>query len=459
MVGGQRNPVLRYLRRLAGAPRGGDQNDQELLRRFAHNRDEDAFTTIVEKYGPMVLGVCRRILQNSQDVEDAFQATFLVLVRKVGSLRQPGSLASWLYGVAYRTALKARALAAQRRFHETQAMNIQVQRQHQEPANTADLKELLEEVNRLPGKYQKALTLCYFAGLTNEEAARSLGCAPGTIFSRLARAREMLRARWARRGFLISTAGLTAALASETARAAASASLVDATVKASLALATGHALAAATVSTTVLTLTKGVQQAMFLNTLKTFLVVALTATVVSGAGVSLWALAQDSKQTEKRAAKQAIASKENLDEKEKLQREKRLDDEEKRLTEIKKKRDAELNLKRLVQERVEVAKKELEARMFQFEAGKGTLDFLIGASKRLVMAELDATDKRPEQISALKAHLERMKKVQDIDQGRYDAGRISIEDLSQSKYYRLESEIWLERAKAGKLKLDIEIRP
>jgi RNA polymerase sigma factor (sigma-70 family) len=189
MVGGQRNPVLRYLRRLAGAPRGGDQNDQELLRRFAHNRDEDAFTTIVEKYGPMVLGVCRRILQNSQDVEDAFQATFLVLVRKVGSLRQPGSLASWLYGVAYRTALKARALAAQRRFHETQAMNIQAPRQLQESTNTVDLKELLdEEVNRLPAKYQEVLTLCYFTGLTNEEAARSLGCAPGTIFSRLARA-------------------------------------------------------------------------------------------------------------------------------------------------------------------------------------------------------------------------------------------------------------------------------
>ena len=117
-----------------------------------------------------------------------------------------------------------------------------------------------------------------------------------------------------------------------------------------------------------------------------------------------------------------------------------------------------MNLKRLVQERVEVAKKELEARMQQFEAGKGTLDFLIGASKRLVLAELDATDKKPEQISALKTHLERMKKVQDIDQGRYDAGRISIEDLSQSKYYRLEAEIWLERAKMGKVKLDIEIR-
>ena len=97
--------------------------------------------------------------------------------------------------------------------------------------------------------------------------------------------------------------------------------------------------------------------------------------------------------------------------------------------------------------------------MQQFEAGKGTLDFLIGASKRLVTAELDATDKKADQLSALKIHLERMRKVQAIDQGRYDAGRISIEDLSQSKYYRLEAEIWLERAKVGKLKLDVETRP
>jgi hypothetical protein len=242
---------------------------------------------------------------------------------------------------------------------------------------------------------------------------------------------------------------LTAALASETARAAASASLVDATVKASLALATGHALAAATVSTTVLTLTKGVQQAMFLNTLKTFLVVALTATVVSGAGVSLWALAQDSKQTEKRAAKQAIASKENLDDKKRAEEAIKKDDDQKKAElEILRKETVEKNLKRLVQERIETAKKEFEARMKQFEAGKGTLDFLIAASKRWLNAETHAI---PSGVSEayLQAHFDRMKKIQDINQERFDQGRISIEDLAQAKYYRLEAEIWLERMKAG----------
>jgi hypothetical protein len=166
---------------------------------------------------------------------------------------------------------------------------------------------------------------------------------------------------------------------------------------------------------------------------------------VGGTGVSLWALAHDAKQTEARASKQA-ASKENLDNKTKS-------DDEALTKDI-----AERKLKRLLQERLEAAKTEVDVRMKQFEAGKGTLDFLIGASKRVLLAEIDATDKKLEQLNALKAHLERMKKVQDLDQERFDAGRISIEDLSLSKYHRLEAEIWLERAKMGKLKLDIEIR-
>src|SRR5437879_5999229 len=111
MIGGQQNPVIRYLRHLAGAPPRGDSSDEEMLRRFAFEHYEDAFTAIVEKHGPMVFGVCRRILQNRQDAEDAFQATFLVLARKAGSLARPGLLAAWLYGVAHRTALRARATA------------------------------------------------------------------------------------------------------------------------------------------------------------------------------------------------------------------------------------------------------------------------------------------------------------------------------------------------------------
>jgi hypothetical protein len=314
-------------------------------------------------------------------------------------------------------------------------------------------------VSRLPAKYRDPLTLCYFAGLTNEEAARRLGCAPGTIFSRLARARQMLRDRLARRGLVVSTAALTGFLTTETTRAAVSATLADATVKAALAFAAGNALATATISTTVLTLTKGVQQAMFLNTLKTFLVVGLTATVVGGTGVSLLALAHDSKQAEARASKQTTASNENPDNKKPAEEALKKDvDARKAELETLKRETAELNLKRLLKDRVEMAKVEVEARMKQFKAGKGTLDFLIGASKRLVMAEIDATDIKLEQLSALKAHLERMKNVQDIDQQRFNEGRISIEDLSQSKYYRLEAEIWLERAKMGKVKLDIEIR-
>jgi hypothetical protein len=316
-----------------------------------------------------------------------------------------------------------------------------------------DLHEWLDdEVNRLPAKYRKPLTLCYFAGLTNEEAARRLGCAPGTIFSRLARARQMLRDRLARRGLVVSTAALTGFLTTETTRAAVSANLADATVKAALALAAGNALATASISSTVLILTKGVQQAMFLNTLKTFLVVGLTAMVVSGTGVSLLALAHDSNQNKNRASKQTIASKENPDNKKRAEEAlKKNEDQRKAEAEALRREMAELNLKRLVQERVETAKKEVEARMFQFEAGKGTLDFLIGASKRLLTAE---TDDKPSVVALapLQAHFDRMKKIQDINQERFDGGRISIEDLAQAKYYRLEAEIWLERAKAGKLK-------
>src|SRR5438105_10301483 len=98
MVGGQQNPVIRYLRRLAGSPPGGDGSDQQLLHRFVLERNEEAFAAIVDRHGPMVMGVCRRILRNVQDAEDAFQVTFLVLVRKAGSLRHPTSLASWHLG-------------------------------------------------------------------------------------------------------------------------------------------------------------------------------------------------------------------------------------------------------------------------------------------------------------------------------------------------------------------------
>jgi RNA polymerase sigma factor (sigma-70 family) len=447
MVGGQQNPVMRYLRRLAGAPPGGDSSDEELLRRFVFEHDEAAFTAVVEKHGPMVFGVCRRVLRNRQDAEDAFQATFLVLARKAGSLARPGLLAAWLYGVAYRTALRARATAVQRQLHEKQVMAIQASKSIQ-ASGTEDLKEIVdEEVNRLPAKYRSPVILCHLCCRTNEEAARELGCACGTIFSRLSRAREMLRSRLTRRGITLSAAGLATALAETASKAVVPPLLIHETVRSALILAAGKGLAGGVISSSVFTLTKGVQQAMFMNTLKIVLALGLTATVVLGAGVGLLALSHNPTKDEKAPSKQATASNENTD------------DNTKQLEENKKIHDAHLNMIRLMKDRVEAAKVEVDIRTQQYKQGRGTLDFLFGASKRLLKKKWEEKDKNADQLAALQAHLDRMKKILDINQQRFEDGKESMENVVEAKYYRLEAEIWLERAKAGKLKLDIETKP
>lgn len=450
MVRGQSNSVIQYLYRLAGKPAGGDRSDADLLRRFSLHNDQYAFAAIVEKHGSMVWGVCRRVLRNVQDAEDAFQATFFVLVRKAGSLRQPDSLASWLYGVAYRTAIKARAIAAQRRFHETQAMSIQASRSGQEPIG-ADLKELLdEEVNRLPAKYRQPFILCYLTGKTNEEAARELSCAPGTIFSRLSRAREMLRSRLTRRGIFLSAAGLATAMSEAVGQAAVPSALAEATIRSAFMVGAGKALTIGATSASVFTLTKGVQQAMFMNTLKIILAVGVVGTVVFGGTVVAYlSLAHNPSEDEKLLAKQANAS--NVKPNKPRNEKNKNVDNEKRLAEEKKKLDAELNITRMLKEQAELTRGEVEARMQQFDAGKGTLVFLFDASKRLLLTE-EAIRKNKEDITPLKAHFERMKKIQDTIQTRFDDGRMGIEDLYQAKYYRLEAEIWLERAKMGEWK-------
>src|SRR5262249_17501866 len=148
--------------------------------------DEAAFTALVNRHGPMVLGVCRRVLRPAHDADDAFQATLLVLLRKARPLRRPELLGNWLYGVAHRTALKARTLAAKRRARERPVVDHLAGA----PSPTAawgDVRPVLdEEVSRLPAKYRAPVVLCYLEGKTNEEAARLLGCPTGTVFSRLA---------------------------------------------------------------------------------------------------------------------------------------------------------------------------------------------------------------------------------------------------------------------------------
>jgi RNA polymerase sigma factor (sigma-70 family) len=176
-----------------------EQTDGRLLKRFASQQDQAAFAALVRRHGPMVLAVCRRVLGNAHDADDAFQATFLVLVRKAGAIARPELLANWLYGVAYRVAVKARANAARRSKHEQRAP-VKACVDPVAEATGREVHAVLDaELRHLPEQYRAPLVLCYLEGKTNAEAACMLGWPTGSISGRLARARELLRMRLVRR--------------------------------------------------------------------------------------------------------------------------------------------------------------------------------------------------------------------------------------------------------------------
>jgi RNA polymerase sigma factor (sigma-70 family) len=264
MVTSRLGGVLRHLRGVLD-----DATDGQLLERFLATRDEPAFEALVRRHGPMVLGVCRRVLGNAHDAEDAFQATFLVLVRRAASVRRRGAVGSFLYGVARHMALHAKRAAARRRAKEARAMP------RTEPRGD-DLREVLDlELERLPEKYRAPLVLCDLEGRTRTEAARQLGVPPGTVASRLARGRSLLARRLSRHGPALSAGALTLAL-SEVASAV-PAPLVSSTVQAAALVAAGQAAA---VATPVAALMKEAAKAMFLTKLKLAVMVA----VVLGTG-------------------------------------------------------------------------------------------------------------------------------------------------------------------------------
>jgi RNA polymerase sigma factor (sigma-70 family) len=285
--------VLQQIRKLVvGRPVGDDLSDGQLLERYVLRQDEAAFAALVRRRGPMVLGLCRRLLPDPADADDAFQATFLVLIRRAGSLDRRGSLAGWLYGVASRVAQKAKVSAARRRAHETEAQTMP----RAEPSDCCRHEvhlTLHEEVSLLPEKFRAPLVLCYLEGKTNEEAAQELCWPAGTVKGRLSQARELLRNRLARRGVALSAAMLATQLTESMALATVPAALADPIVKAA---ALGHGGGAAgLISAQAIAWAEGVARALASARLKLALVVLLAVGVAgSGAGVLTYrSLAQE----------------------------------------------------------------------------------------------------------------------------------------------------------------------
>jgi RNA polymerase sigma factor (sigma-70 family) len=228
----QLRQVVQHLCRVIDPLRDGQLNDAELLRRWVSQRDEAAFEVLVWRHGALVWNTCRRLLRSTADAEDAFQATFLALVGKGARIGSGDSVGGWLYTVAYRAALTARAQAARRARQEQALEDVPAPASSAEEVVWRDLRPVLdEEVNRLPLKYREPFVLCCLEGKTNEEAARQLGCPTGTLVTRLARARQRLRRRLTGRGVTLAAGPLAAVFAPE-AKAAAPAALMTGTVRA-----------------------------------------------------------------------------------------------------------------------------------------------------------------------------------------------------------------------------------
>jgi RNA polymerase sigma factor (sigma-70 family) len=275
-------------------PPGGDQTDGELLSRFVVTRDEASFAALVRRHGPMVLTVCRRMLGHAQDAEDCFQATFLVLARKAATVKRE-SVGSWLYAVAYRTSLEARAVNARRRKREKQVQEMP----HPEvlPPDIPDWRPWLDrELNRLPEKYRAVIVACDLEGRSRKEAARQLGIAEGTLSSRLARGRRLLAKRLSPYGLSLSGATLAAALCEGVASAHVPAALVSATTKVALLAAVGEFTA---VSASSAILMKGVLKSMFLTKLKLMVSAVMVVTVLGASGLVYRAAGQSAAPVEK----------------------------------------------------------------------------------------------------------------------------------------------------------------
>jgi RNA polymerase sigma factor (sigma-70 family) len=407
--------------------------DGQLLGRFLTEGDEAAFALLIRRHGAMVLGVCRRILGNIPDAEDAFQAVFVVLLRKAGALTSRSGIGGWLHLVARMTASKAKAAAGIRQAKERNAARPEV---HHEESRNDWLPDLDEEIARLPEKYRQALVLCDLEGKTRHEAALQLRWPEGTVAGRLARARALLAERLLRRVHLDSRV-LPEPLA-KTTNAPLPLALFETTLESVTRLAAQTPTAQFVLAEPVRALAKGVIRSMFWNKMKivaTVLVAAVGLAGVGGKTVQILAEQLRAQTLEKTPNDQVSEPAQGVEPAGRPQ------EKEQRAPEARMREEALLK----------AAKESYEARVqLLHNFIIGSVDQVIPWSVRWLNAQLRLADTRNDKLTAYEQHLKRMKDIEHLIQQRVDQGTIERGAFSQFHYYRLEAEIWLDDAKRAK---------
>jgi RNA polymerase sigma factor (sigma-70 family) len=421
--------ALQFLRTLTIGQAPPASEDGELLRRFIQLDDQDAFAELLRRHGPMVLGVCSRLLDDA-DAEDAFQATFLVLARRASAVRKHSSLGSWLHGVAVRLSRRVRADAIRRRQRETRATGPTAESSSN--VERRDLRQVLdEELDRLPEHYRAPLVLCYLEGRTLAEAADQLGCKDGTICSRLARGRDLLRSRLERRG-VTPTVGLAGAALTEQSFLASVPSM----------LAESSARLAATGSTTprracrAQLLAEGMMKAMLLKKIQIVTTALLLVAGLVAAGTSLLARSESPGSTAP-ALPETISVPDPPDPP--------AHGGDPRHTLLDGQSIApglhETPLSQLQKERYNAALALATALHGDLLAGRANLEGLLAAVQSLYEAELDLKEKPAQRLALLERRVTTLRAIEMVYQARLEAGTSKNSELALVRLKRVEAEI------------------
>ena len=435
MAASQANRVIEQLRR---ALQVGEAtvSDGQLLTCFVGQRDEAAFEALVRRHGPMVLGVCRRVLGNHHDAEDAFQAAFLVLARKAASIKSWETLANWLYGVAYNVARKARAMNFKRRARERQVAEMPEPEAARQENLGPDLQPLLDqELSRLPEKYRLPVVLCDLEGRPRKDVAGQLRIVEGTLSSRLTTARRLLAKRLARRGVVLTAGSLAAALS----RSTASASLVSSTIKCAIAFVAGPAAAASLIPAQVVTLTEGTLKAMLMTKVKlsvaVFLTVGLVLAGTAAATRGFTAEPEGPRQSEKQAAGKTGDGPEPV----------RADNPTGKQRGGQTASDSKVRA--LLKERLALLRDMAKTLDEQHKAGSVALEEVQKANLRVHKAELDLCETDKERVAVHEKIVGVLKEMEKRVAELHKQAAVSQTDVIEAKVNRLEAEIALERAR------------